>query len=337
MGLKKYIISSILLIVIIGGYVFSLDANEYTIKILDYELTLLIAVWAIVPTSILLVFTILHILFYGFRNFLETRAIEKDEENIINLIKDFLLENKSKQKFKTKVFSDLSSVLMQMNLSSVKDFKSENEELNTIVSVINKINEGEYISIKNMKFNPHGNVHKKNILNKINADIDFALEVVKKTNTYSKDDIKCAFTRILEEKSMTTIKKITPAMDLDKDMVLALFQKDKEEADFSIGLEEIKRYAKKSNFTKNDYIDLVKLYKDTFTPDEIIKMSEELSNDEDLALDAYLYILLEFEMLDEVRELLNACADDEYTAFKALIDLKDNGKHYSLDTINYKN
>ena len=164
MGLKKYIISSILLIIIIAGYVFSLEANDYTIVILDNTFTFPIAVWAIIPVVILFVASIFHILFYGFRTFLNSRAVEKDEKNIVNLLKETLLENQNKIKFKTKTFIDLSSILSQLTFDVKNDFASKDKDLNEIISLISKVNAGESVSLKNYKFNKHGSIVKKNLI-----------------------------------------------------------------------------------------------------------------------------------------------------------------------------
>ena len=335
MGLKKYIISSILLIIIIAGYVFSLEANDYTIVILDNTFTFPIAVWAIIPVVILFVASIFHILFYGFRTFLNSRAVEKDEKNIVNLLKETLLENQNKIKFKTKTFIDLSSILSQLTFDVKNDFASKDKDLNEIISLISKVNAGESVSLKNYKFNKQGSIVKKNLINKINSEVDYALDVIKKSDTFSSDIVKVAFLHVLKEKSMTTINKILSYVNLDKEMTLSLFEKDKENADFSIGFENIKKYAKEANLDKKEYISLFKLYKDTFTPDELIKLYEELSCEDENSSEAYLYILFEFEMIDTLREVLDATSDKDFKAFRALLDLKDNSKHYTLETISY--
>ena len=335
MGLKKYIISSILLIIIIAGYVFSLEANDYTIVILDNTFTFPIAVWAIIPVVILFVASIFHILFYGFRTFLNSRAVEKDEKNIVNLLKETLLENQNKIKFKTKTFIDLSSILSQLTFDVKNDFASKDKDLNEIISLISKVNAGESVSLKNYKFNKHGSIVKKNLINKINSEVDYALDVIKKSDTFSSDIVKIAFLHVLKEKSMTTINKILSYVNLDKEMTLSLFEKDKENADFSIGFTNIKKYAKEAKLDKKEYINLFKLYKDTFTPDELIKLFEELSCEDENSSEAYLYILFEFEMIDTLREVLDATSNKDFKAFRALLDLKDNSKHYTLETISY--
>ncbi len=41
-------------------------------------------------------------------------------------------------------------------------------------------------------------------------------------------------------------------------------------------------------------------------------------------------------MLDKAREVLANTKDNEYAPFKALIALKETGKHYNLEAISYK-
>ena len=49
----------------------------------------------------------------------------------------------------------------------------------------------------------------------------------------------------------------------------------------------------------------------------------------------YYSILFEFEMIDTLREVLDATSNKDFKAFRALLDLKDNSKHYTLETISY--
>lgn len=41
-------------------------------------------------------------------------------------------------------------------------------------------------------------------------------------------------------------------------------------------------------------------------------------------------------MKDKIREYLSNTQDSDYSAFKALVDLRDAGKHYSLESLSYK-
>lgn len=337
MGLKKYIIFSLLLIIAVAAYAFSLESNEYSLTVLEQTFTFPIAVWIVLPAVLLFAASVLHILFYGFKHYLKIRAIEKDEANIVELIRNNLLENKSKHSFKTKAFKDISNLFAQITMNVNKDSKVNNDELNDIVTAINDIQEGIYVPGKKLKFNRHGKIAKLNLVNKINAEIDYAVEVVKKHDTYPYEAVKIALLKVIDEKSMTTIKKVLPGISLDKEITMKLFEKDSKNSEFSIKSEEIKKYAKNAKFEKDDYLELAALYKKSFQPDETIVMFEEISTELEVAVDAYLFILFEYEMIDKARDLLRVYGAHEFTAYRALIDLKDSGRNYTIESLSYKN
>ena len=339
MGLKKYIFFSIVFIAVIGGYVFLSVQGDYTVNIemLQLNVTLPIALWVILPALILVVATVLHILFYGFRNYLQTRAVEKDEENLIEVIKDNLLQNNSSKNFKIKEIKEIAAILSQMELvAKTENFESDNKEINKIVKAIKEINDGKYVYDKSIRFNKSGSLSEKNLLNRLKEDVDFCLDVIKKADSYSSQAVKEAFLKVVEDKSMTTIKKVLEGLKLDKEMLWALIHKDSQNSEFALDTQTLIKYIKEVDFTKEDYVKLVAAYKKSISPDELIKMFESLSNDVETATDAYFYVLMEFEMLDRVRELLNAYGAHEYTAYRALIDLKDNGRNYTIDSLSYK-
>ncbi len=337
MGLKKYILFSLLLLIAIYLYAVSLQLGEYTFTQFSLELTLPIALWLILPIALLLVFTIIHILFYGFKSYLNIRAFQKDEENLLECVKDNFLENNNNKSFKTKGLKDIAKILSQMNLVCKTDsFESSDDEVKKIISRIKEIEDGKYIQDKSIKFNKNGNIANLNLLNKINDQIDFAMDVLKKPANYSKANIKVAFLNVLKEKSMTTVKKLLESLSLDKEMVLELIKKDSQNEQFSISIEDLVKYISNVEFSNDDYINVAKMYKKSTHPDELIKMFETLCSSAEEATSAYLYVLFEFEMLDEIREILNSSAANEYTAYRALIDLKDNGRNYTVDSLCYK-
>jgi len=336
MGLKKYIGFSLLLIVAVYVYVFSIETGNYTVNILEYSLELPIAVWLILPISILFLVTILHIVFYGFKNYLQTNSMKKDEDNIIELFKNLLLENNSNKKFKQKSLKELAEILEQINISPKNDdFNSTNNEITSIIKNIIKINAGEYVSDKSVKFNKNGKIYQANLLNRVKTDVDYAVDVLKKADTFAIEIVKAAFSNVVTNKSMTTIKKLLDGLKLDKDMVLELIEKDSQNSEFALEHEVIAKYTKNVDFDKNDYLHFAELYKKSVKPDELIKMFEQISTENEQALDAYLVILFEFEMIDQIREILSGYKDEEYLPYRALLDLKDAGKHYSLENLCY--
>ncbi|MGA1931939.1 hypothetical protein ACH5BF_04390 [Arcobacter sp. YIC-464] len=337
MGFKKYVVFSVIFIIAVYGYVFSLELGNYKVTVLDIALTLPVAVWIIVPMALLFIATIGHIVFYGLLNVFKQRAIDKDHETMINMIKSNLLEKSFNKRFKTKGFRNLSSILNQFQFS-VKDktFSSTDEELNNVVAAIQDINAGKHVVDKNVKFSEVSSITNRNLINKVNEQPDFAVDVVKKSENYSDNVVKAAFEKVLEDKSMTTVKKIYKNIKLDKHLAKRLFEKDAANNEFGFTSEEILKIVKDLDYTKEDYMSLAKNYEAILQPDQIIDLFEKLSSEIDEATSAYLHVLFEYEMIDKVRDVIAPTADDEFTAFKALLELKDAGKHYDLESISYK-
>ncbi len=337
MGFRKYIVFSILFIGLVYGYLFSLELGQYRLSFLELSVNLPIAVWIVLPLVLLFVATIIHIMFYGLLNVFKQRAIKKDHENIIDLIKQNLLEKNSNKKFKSKEFKQLSSILKQFKLE-IKDstFTSSDEELNNIVANLQNIKNGKYVNEKSLKLANVSSIYNKNLLNKIEEQVDFAVDVVKKSENYPSDVVREAFIKVVKEKSMTTVKKIYKNVKLDKELAMMLFAKDSENNEFGFSEDEIAKIAKDLDFGKEDYSILAKNYKNILQPNDMLSLFEKLSLQSEEAKTSYLDVLFEYEMIDKVREIISHTSDEEFIPYKALLDLKEAGKQYSLEAISYK-
>lgn len=339
MGLGKYILGSLVLIIAVAAYThFGLALGDYRVEIYGQVIILPIAVWVVLPVLVLFLATVLHLIYYGFKGYLFKRSINKDEENVLRLFKD-KIENKDTQYgFKNKAFENISGVIKQSNICvTCDDFETESKQIKETVEKIQKINSGEYLTKKEYKIEANPELEEKNIINHVETSDDFYLDVLNKHEEYSSNVVHKAFDKLVENKSITTIKKYMNDLELNNDMIMAIFKKDaQQQEEFSLSDDEIVKLISKATYDQYELIDLVKIYKETMSPDRIIKLFETISVNNDEAMPAYLYTLFEFEMVDEIRDTLAATAKDEYVPFKALLDLKDSGKHYTLDSISYK-
>ncbi len=334
MGIKKYIGFSLLLIIAVGFYVYSIESAEYKIEMFDFSLLLPVAIWIIVPLVVLFIFTVFHLLFYGSLHYCKNRGYSKDELTIIETIKANLLQKQDIKKFKTSAYKNLAGILNQLNID-IKDssFTSSNESLNTVVSQIKDIQAGKYVNEKSIKLDKDSALAKQNLINKMKEQPDYALDVLKKSDNFSPEIVRVAFLDVLENKSMTTVKKVYTNVTLDRELALKLFVKDIENSEFGFSKEEIIKITKSLNYTSQEYLILARLYKEALSPDKLLELFEAIFEQNEEATNAYFYILCELEMIDKVRELLSGYNEDELVAFRALLDLKDTGKHYNLDDL----
>lgn len=337
MGLKKYIVASVVFIAVIAGYVFSIEQSQYQITLFENNFSLPVALWVVLPLIVLFVASILHMVFYGVKHYISDRSVTKDEENILRSIKNSLVQKDETIKFKNPILKDVYEVLSNASLKlNTQSIHSSNKELNELVEQINEIENGKYVNLS-IKLPSDNALMIQNNINKINEQVEFALDVLKRPSNYTEQEIEAAFVKVLDEKSMTSVKKVLSNIKLSKEMLMKLFKRDSVQTDFSLSKEELLKHIKSVDFNKNEYLEIAKLYKSSLTPDSIIEIFEELSNGNDEALTAYVYVLFEFEMIDQIRDIFSSTSDDELTAFKALLDLKDSGKTYTLDSICYTN
>jgi len=339
MGLKKYIIGSLLLAIIIFGYTFSIEAGDYRVQIVDYTIILPVALWVVLPMVTLLVLTIIHILFYGLKNYFTIKAVTKDSQSVISLINKRLLKETSSVNFQNENFKEIGSIVKQLDIDvSNSNFSSSDKDISKSVEQSFNIKSGKYIPSKELKLDANNPLMIENTKNRITLDDNFALEVVKSPEKNTQEIIKYAFLKVLESKSMTSIKKVIADLKLDSTMVKALLKKDSEQnPEFAMTNDIILSTIKKVELSNTELIEIAKDYKKMMTPDQIIKLFEDLAQEKEQYTTAYLYVLAEYEMIDKMRDILVNSSTNEYVPFKALVDLKDAGKHtYSLDTLSYK-
>lgn len=335
MGLRRYVLLGLVYLVVVIVYAFLNSSNDFRIVFFGNVYVLPIAIWVALPAFILFIASILHIFIYSIRNYFEKKSFEKDEVTLKALLKDLILEKNSTKVFKTKEFSEIGSILTNFNLVPKDSSTSTSDsEINNLLNSVYKINNGQYVTPKELKLYNDTPYHDKNVLNEVNHDVNFALEVIKKASAYSFNIVKVALLKVLAEKNIASVIKFIEQLTFDREMVLILLEKDSQKiTDYSFSQDTIANFCKKAELSSKDFVDIARFYKNRMGPDELIRLFENLSSEIDEAMEGYLYILFEFEMIDTAREILTNSAKNEYLPFKAVLDLKDFGKHYSIDTI----
>jgi len=339
MGLKKYIIGSLLLAIIVFGYTFSIASGDFRVQVLDFTLLLPIALWVVLPMVLLLILTIIHILYYGLKNHFIIKAVTKDSQSLISLINKRLQNETASFKFQNPNIKEIGSIVEQLDIDVTNsNFSAEDKKMAQIVEQKLSIKSGKYISSKELKLDKENPLMIENTKNRIALDDNFALEIIKSPEKNSQEIVKFAFLKALETKSITSIKKVVDNLTFDNEMMIKLLKKDSEQKpEFAMTNDMILSLLKKVSLSATELTKIAKDYTKSMTPDQVIALFEKLSQEKDEYLTIYLYVLAEYEMIDEIRDVLVNSAADEYIPFKALVDLKDAGKlTYSLDSISYK-
>ena len=86
MGIKRYVLLSIIYLLAVGLYVYSFNGSDYALNIYTFSLNLPIAIWIVIPAIILFLSSLSHLTYYSIKAFFYKRALKKDFETFIKYI-----------------------------------------------------------------------------------------------------------------------------------------------------------------------------------------------------------------------------------------------------------
>ena len=331
MGIKRYILLALVFILAVGLYVYSFEGASFTLDLFGIPIALPIAVWIVVPVTLLMLASIVHMMYYSMKGFMTQRALKKDYETFVQIAKAALLGEEHKASFKTEWFKLPGQVLGAMSFrpdASTADIESE--ALREVCTVLSKINAGEYVDLKKYKLRNDSPLLITNRFNQLKNNPKAAPEVLKSCSLLESELCKKAFDTLLNNASYTEIKRYN--FELNASMVLAILERYvSEEDDLFMNEEELATLIGSVKMTRDEYISASKILKTKLNPDTLIALFEKLYNASNDAADAYLYVLFELQMIDKAREVLENSDADEFEKFKILLFLRDNGKNSDIE------
>ncbi len=331
MGMKQYIGFGLIFIIAVGVYVFSFIEGRYSLSIAAINISLPIALWVILPTLLLFLATIAHLMFYGTKNFVKLRSVKKDGERFTEAAKGALLGKDVATEYKTDIFKLPGEILPFLNIDRAKAEKPRayHDDIQDIIDAKRKIAAGEVVDLSKFKLNADNALVLDNARNRLKEDRTYATEILKKCD----DKVLCetAFKEFALYASKSDIEKYQkePSREILNIMIDRI---NAEKDPIDLDDEEIIEYVRDLEFTKDDFIDLSKRMKSRVNPDRMILFVEKLAHSYPLrANEAYLYIMFELQMMDKARELLIHSNEDEYLIYKYMLFLKDHGQNFDTD------
>ncbi len=334
MQFKRFMIYSAVLIAIVGVYTYVNIGGEFslTIPFLDMNVSQTVALWVVFPLIVMFLLTSIHLMFAKVKDYFHKRRYQKDHKNLVEFIKRRVVDDEIDTDIKTKEYQELYFILRRAKMyPDVSSQRSGNEEMDELFEDISKVYSGEYIDLKKYHLPKKSDILKKNRLNRLKSDTKYAFEILK--NQEEDEDLKLiAFENIIDNNHSKEIKKYIDIISKDKkrifDILKLMFEK---KLDVSFSNEELLGLIKNAKFQKDDLIELAKISKMYYLPDDWVKLFEYFSDNYEHAEDAYIYVLFDLEMIDRANERLINTSNDEMQKFKAYLSLKESGKHYPVE------
>lgn len=332
MGIKRYILLTVVYLLAIGLYVFSFNGDEYTLVVGAFTLSLPIAIWIVLPTIILFIASISHMLYYSFKGFLQNRGLKKDFENFKISLSRKVLGEADVINYKTEYFKFVSKSLQMFSFKEVPDnFDSGNEAINASLKFVKEIRDGKVIDIKKYKLSLDNELRVQDKLNRLAQDSKYAITILKECSDYESELCKKAYFEYIKYASFDEIQKIK--FPQTKEIFRVLMERYLDEDDnFEMDLASIENLLTQFKADPQDYLELAREIKVKLDPDAMMVLFEKLYNStEHVAADAYFYVLYELQMIDKMRDILDNSEDNEFIKFKTLLFLRDHGKNVNSE------
>jgi len=341
MRIGLYIFASIVLMVIIGMFVFTFNPNDYRHILFGIPVTLPIAVWIVIPMFLLMSASVFHMMFYSTKNFFKFKRWEKDSTTLTNALYWSLLNEPREHKFNLKKLKESASLLQVANIKLNGTIDGVSGKIQSALNIISELDKGNCVDFREKKLahelslnNPlviqnHMNCLKKDesfietvLQNKESYDqkiFDEALHLFAMRTTFPK--AKKHIKVFNKENFMTLISRITYDEDLELTQTI-----------LNEFIEELSPKLKCS-----DFLLIADIIKKPFSPDENLKLFKSYEGMYPKAQTAYLYLLFDYEMIEKAGEYLHEHDSHEFMRFRALFDLKQEHTKYKItDLMNIK-
>jgi len=335
MYIKRYTIASLILIALVGWYVFAYVSQDTTaVEVFGIVLPALpVAVWVIVPLVILYIASVFHMSFYSMLSGFKLRKYDKDYEKVIDAIADaYMAKDERNHIYKTPRYQLLGSIIDNTTLfpSASLNAGTQNEKLDAVLKVIEDIKNGEVVELKKYSLKPENALVIQNDRNRYKKGDITAENILSHVENHDDSLVNEAYADLVKTASLSTIEKHKSF--LTKESLFDILARiNANENTLEISNEALIDLFNILDLDTKDLIKVSSALSSTMIPEQRMKLFETLTEKREDAIEAYMFTLFDLEMIASANELLENTQDDEYLNFKAYSALKECGKNFNIN------
>ncbi len=335
MRLGLYIFAALTLMAIIGALTYTINPNNYIVEMMGINFNFPIALWVVLPAVVLFLFTILHMVVYGLKNYFQLKKWQKDASTLDDALYWSLVQEPKEQHYAVSEIRDSALILKKSTLEVSDHVEGLNPRLSKVVNLIQKIKNGEYIDLKEEKmakvFNEGNPILIQNRLNRLDHDEKFVEEVMKSADSFSGPVRQKALEIFVQKADFVMARPFAKVFDIKNFYIL--LDRATEEEKLGLNREILNEFVAALPLRCRDFVQISDRTKKLFSPTENLELFASYQKENPKAQNAYLYLLFEYEMMDKIAEYLEEQGEKEFMRFRALYDLKRAGKQYKLEDL----
>ena len=336
MRLALYIFATLALMGTVSAFTYSITPEYYAIELLGINFNFPIAAWVVAPMVLLFIFTLIHMFVYGLKNYFILKKWQKDTSTLEDALYWSLVNEPKEQKYSIDALGGSAVLLGKASLQVSDNVEGLTPRLARVVNIIHKIKSGEYVDFKEEKmakvFNAGNPILIQNRLNRLKSDEKFIEEVLKSASSYS-PQVQAEALRVFASKvDFIKARKYAKVFDIESFFIML----DRVTAEDMLELtpEILTEFVHALEMKCQDFIKIASITKKYFNPEENLTLFRTYQIENAKAQNAYLYLLFEYELLEQVGLYLQEHEDDDFIKFRALYTLKqEHDNNYRLRDI----
>jgi len=239
------------------------------------------------------------------------------------------------QKYGIDVLGSSALILGKSSLNISDNVEGLTPRLSRLVNIIQKIKNGVYIDLKEEKlskvFNAGNPILIQNRLNQIESDDKFIENVLRSTTEYSPMVQKQAIEAFAKKATFTQAQKFAKVFDVKN--FLVMLHRVSTDNDLELTSEILTTFVEALDLHCEDFIKIALVTKKHFKPEENLLLFRNYQDENEKAQNAYLYLLFEYELSDQIGVYLDEQEEDDFMKFRAFYELKQQHSKYRLEDI----
>lgn len=324
MRLALYIFVTLALMGIVSAFTYTITPDYYAIELLGINFNFPIAAWVVAPMVLLFIFTLIHMFFYGLKNYFVLKKWQKDTNTLEDALYWSLVNEPKEQKYSIDALGGSALLLGKSSLNVLDNVEGLTPRLARVVNIIQKIKSGEYVDFKEEKmtkvFNAGNPILIQNRLNRIKSDEKFIEEVMKSTSEYSPAVQAEALRAFANTVDFVKARKYAKVFNVESFFVM--LNRVTAEDSLELTPEILTEFVEALDIGCQDFIKIASVTKKYFNPEENLLLFRTFQAENNKAQNAFLYLLFEYELLDQVALYLQEQEESEFIKFRAWYTLK---------------
>ncbi|MBD3798866.1 MAG: hypothetical protein IE883_03025 [Epsilonproteobacteria bacterium] len=332
MQLKRYTIASFILMILVAMAVYSIDNGTISFYLLGIHFpNLPIAFWVVVPLVIMYLASLIHMGVYTLVGNYKLRRLGKDHEKMVDALRDSLLGvSERNYVYKSDAYKLMGKLIDNSMIMPYETLRSiGNQKIDEVLQLMRDVKEKKNVDIKKFHLPPTSSIVIQNNLNRFERGEIDADSILSRPESYGEIVCTKAYESYVKTASVGSVMKFKHLFT--KTSLIGFVQRiNASENGIQISNEELVLIFSGLKLETKDWIDLSEAMSKNMLPEQRIRLFEMLSENNDDAMEGYLYTLYDLQMIDTANEILNSTSNNDYLIFKAYRDLKKANKHYDI-------